>query len=152
MYGKCCLHSYWHSNSSYDVTDYWRRMKWQSCWWEGETKTTFSIWSASRASSFNKQPRVQACLGCWDILMTKHFTDWTFHIWDILWTSLHIFIYKNPSAIFEKKVYILETALRFCCVFVSVQFSVTYNRNSYKGCPTKHDSWWNKFYYNIAVI
>ena len=49
-----------------------------------------------------------------------HFNDETFHIWDILWPPPPNFICKNPSAIFEKKVCILETALRFCRFFKSL--------------------------------
>ena len=36
IYLKCRLYSNGHSNSSYDVTAYWRKLKWQRCWWKGE--------------------------------------------------------------------------------------------------------------------
>jgi len=38
MSEKCRLHSNRQSKFSYDVTDYWRKLKWQRCWWEAEIR------------------------------------------------------------------------------------------------------------------
>ena len=51
-------------------------------------------------------------------------TTLTFHIWDILWTSSHIFICKNPSAIFEKKVHRNGITVLLCLWISIVEYYI----------------------------
>ena len=53
MYRKCRLHSNGNSKSSYDVADYWRKMKWQHWWWE---RKEFSLTRANGENSFSPTP------------------------------------------------------------------------------------------------